>query len=82
MRDRGEAAALLQPQRRARVALLAEGGPAAPSGPGDDERVAGRAPLRPGTRSERPSAVTESDSSGALVVSPPTTGTPGSFSPS
>ena len=55
--------------------------PAAPSGPVTTSRSPGRAPARPGTRSERPSAVTLSTTCGAAVVSPPTTGTPVSAMP-
>ena len=42
----------------------------------------GTAPARPGTRSLVPNAVTETNQDGVRVVSPPTTGTPASFSPS
>ena len=56
--------------------------PAPPSGPVTTSRSPGRAPPRPGTRSDRPSAVTLSSTRSARVVSPPRTGTPASFSPS
>ena len=58
VRLRGQAAALLEAQRRARVALLAKGSAGGASGPVTTSRSPGRAPPRPGTRAERPSAVT------------------------
>ena len=62
MRDAREPLALVEPERRPRrSAVLRNAAPAAPSGPVTTSRSPGRAPPRPGTRSERPSAVTLSD---------------------
>ena len=55
-----EPAALLEPERRPDVGAASRkrARPAAAERAGDDEQSPGRAPPRPGTRSERPSAVT------------------------
>ena len=56
--------------------------PAAPSGPVTTSMSPGHAPARPGTRTLRPSAVTETTTRSAAVVSPPITVAPVSASPS
>ena len=65
-----------------RSAPLAERRPGAAERARDDDESPGCAPARPGTRSERPSAVTLTTTRPALVVSPPRTGTPASAIPS
>ena len=64
--------ALLEPERRACEAALPERGSGRAERARDDEagRPAGL-PSRPGTRFERPSAVTLSSTRSARVVSPP-----------
>ena len=80
--DGGEAAALLEAERRPGVAPCAERRARRAERAGDDEQVAGPGAGAAGhalraadARSRRARA------RGALVVSPPTTGTPGSFRP-
>ena len=80
---RGQAASFLEPERRPDVGAAAEGRAGGAERAGDDEQVAGAGARRGRERArERPTAVTETTSESARVVSPPTIGTPGSARPS
>ena len=66
VRDGGEAPALFRRSGGRAWRLPRKAAPAAPSGPVTTSMSPGIAPARPGTRSERPIAVTASTSCGAL----------------